>query len=118
MSAHLHATTSGDVIPACDRSGMYHLLRGIELRYALTMHLMHHGHASINEMIEELRAQNFSVPGRASKAVSDALRWEIERGRVYRLGRGLYGPGEVPRSTEYRIRQRVLELRAAARCRV
>jgi len=118
MFAHLHATTSGDVIPACDRSGMYHLLRGIELRYALTMHLMHHGHASINEMIEELRAQNFSVPGRASKAVSDALRWEIERGRVYRLGRGLYGPGEVPRSTEYRIRQRVLDLRAAARCRV
>jgi len=94
---------------------MHHLLGGIDLRYALTMHLMHHGRSSVNEMIEELRAQNFSVRGRASKAVSDALRWEIERGRVYRLGRGLYGPGEVPRSTEYRIRQRVLDLRAAAR---
>jgi len=101
---------------------MYHLLQGIELqgielRYALTMHLMHHGRTSINEMIEALRAQNFSVRGRASKAVSDALRWEIERGRVYRLGRGQYGPAYVPRSTEYRIHQRVLALRAAAGCR-
>jgi hypothetical protein len=94
---------------------MYHVLRGIELRYALTIHLMDHGHSSINEMIAELRAYNFSVRGRASKAVSDALRWEIERGRVNRLGRALYGPGEVPRSTEYRIRDRVLDLRAAAK---
>jgi hypothetical protein len=94
---------------------MYHVLRGVELRYSLTMHLMHHGRATVNEMIEDLRARNFSVRGRASKAVSDALRWEIERGRVNRLGRGLYGPGEVPRSTEYRIRQRVLDLRATAK---
>ena len=94
---------------------MQHVLKGIELRYALTMHLMHHGRTTVNEMIEDLRARNFSVRGRASKAVSDALRWEIERGRVYRLGRGLYRPGEVPRSTEYRIQQRVLDLRAAAK---
>ena len=94
---------------------MQHVLKGIELRYALTMHLMHHGRTTVNEMIEDLRARNFSVRGRASKAVSDALRWEIERGRVYRIGRGVYGPGEVPRSTEYRIRQRVLDLRAAAK---
>jgi hypothetical protein len=93
---------------------MYLVLRGIELRYALTMHLLNDGPASINEMIEGLLARNFSVRGRASKAVSDALRWEIERGRVYRLGRGRYGPADVPRSTEYRIRQRVLALRAAA----
>jgi len=93
---------------------MTHELHGIELRYALTVHLMHHGPASINEMIEGLLARNFSVRGRASKAVSDALRWEIERGRVYRLGRGRYRLAYVPRSTEYRIRQRVLALRAAA----
>ncbi len=75
---------------------------------------MRHGRASINEMLKSLRAQNFSVPGRAFKAVSDALRWEVERGRFYRLGRGRYGPAYVPRSTEYRIRQRVLALRAEA----
>lgn len=115
MFVQLRATTSVDVVRACDGSDMYHLLRGIELRYALTIYLMDHGHASVNEMIEDLRARNFSVRGRASKAVSDALRWEIEHGRVHRLGRGLYGPGGIPRSTEYRIRNRVLDLRAAAK---
>nr|WP_234781395.1 hypothetical protein [Mycobacterium tuberculosis] len=56
----------------------------------------------------------FGVRGRASKVVSEALRWEIGRDRVYRLGRGRYGPGYIPRSTEYRIHQRVLALRASA----
>jgi hypothetical protein len=91
------------------------ILRGIELRYALTMHLAHHGRATIAEMIDALNAQGFCIPGRASKAVSDALRWESGRDRVRRLGRGLYGPGQIPRGTEYRIHQRVLALRAAAK---
>ena len=65
-------------------------------------------------MIEALNWQGFCVRGRASKAVSDALRWEIGRGRVYRLGRGRYGPAYIPRSTEYRIHKRVLALRAGA----
>jgi hypothetical protein len=90
-------------------------LQGIELRYVLTMHLGHHGRATIVEMINALSRQGFRVSGRASKAVSDALRWEIGRGRVRRLGRGLYGPGYIPRSTEHRIHQRVLALRAAAK---
>jgi len=38
--------------------------------------------------------------GRPSKAISDALRWERERGRVFRRGRGRYGPAHLlPRST-------------------
>jgi hypothetical protein len=90
-------------------------LQGIELRYVLTMHLAHNGLATIAEMVEALSGQGFQVRGRASKAVSDALRWEIGRQRVRRLGRGLYGPGCIPRSTEYRIHHRVLALRAAAR---
>jgi hypothetical protein len=90
-------------------------LQGIELRYVLTMHLSVHGRATIAELIEALGWHGFRVRGRASKAVSDALRWEMGRGRVHRLGRGVYGPGYIPRSTEYRIHQRVLSLRAAAR---
>jgi hypothetical protein len=89
-------------------------LKGIELRYVLTMHLSQHGPATITEMIDALDWHGFCVRGRASKAVSDALRWEIGRGRVRRLGRGRYGPASIPRSTEYRIHQRVLSLRAAA----
>ncbi|MFZ1175085.1 MAG: hypothetical protein WAO15_02165 [Mycobacterium sp.] len=89
-------------------------LQGIELRYVLTMHLAHNGPATIPELIDALSGQGFRVRGRPSKVISDALRWEIGRERVRRLGRGLYGPRYIPRATEYRIHQRVLALRAAA----
>ena len=89
-------------------------LRGIELRYVLTMFLFNGGPATIAELVAALRSQGFEVKGRASKAVSDALRWETTHGRVHRLGRGRYGPAWMPRSTEYRIHQRVLSLREDA----
>ena len=96
---------------------MSHLLKGIELRYVLTMHLAQHGPATITELLDGLAWHGFYVRGRASKTVSDALRWEEARGRVWRRGRGRYGPGSMPRSTEHRILQRVLALReAASRC--
>jgi hypothetical protein len=75
------------------------------------MHLAQHGPATVAELIDALRHHGFSVYGRPSKAVSDALRWEIEHGRVRRLARGRYGPAYLPRSTEHRIHQRVLALR-------
>jgi hypothetical protein len=90
-------------------------LQGIELRYALTMYLLQHGPTTVSELIEAMVWQGFSIGGRPSKQVSDALRWERRRGRVRRLARGLYGPGYVPRATEYRIYQRVLAMRAAAK---
>jgi hypothetical protein len=93
-------------------------LNGIELRYVLTMHLAQHGPATITELISALNHHRFTVRGRPSKAISDALRWEIEHGRVHRLARGRYGPAYIPRSTEHRIRRRALALRAAAKsCR-
>ena len=92
-----------------------HQLKGIDLRYALTMYLLQHGPTTVNELIEALEWQGFSISGRASKEISDALRWERRRGRVRRLARGLYGPGYVPRATEYRIYHRVMDLRAAAK---
>jgi hypothetical protein len=81
-------------------------LRGIELRYVLTMYLVVYGPATIAEMIEALAWHGFCVPGRAS--------WEIGHDRVRRRGRGLYGPAYIPHATEYRIHQRVLCLRQAA----
>lgn len=90
-------------------------LRGIELRYVLTIYLSQHGPATITEMIDALTWHGFRVGGRASKAISDALRWEIERGRVYRIGRGRYRSADIPRSTEYRIINRVRALREAAK---
>ncbi|OBF08509.1 hypothetical protein A5730_09545 [Mycobacterium sp. ACS4054] len=90
-------------------------LQGIELRYVLTTHLAHNGRATIGELIEALTRQGFHVSGRPSKVISDALRWEVARDRVRRVGWGKYGPGSIPRSTEYRIHQRVLALREAAK---
>lgn len=107
-----HSDNFGGVVPVCDRPGMN--LRGIELRYVLAMQLAVHGPATIAELIDALQWHSFGVRGRPSKAISDALRWEVERGRVRRLGRGRYGPGSMPRGTEHRIHQRVLALREAA----
>jgi hypothetical protein len=81
------------------------------------MHLLSHGPASISELAEAVAWQGFAVAGRASKSISDALRWEMGYERVRRLGRGLYGPGWLPRGTEHRIHKRVLALRHQASCR-
>lgn len=86
-------------------------LRGTELRYVLTIHLFDHGPATVDDLVDALSARGFRASGRASKSVSDALRCEIGHDRVRRIGRGRYGPGWMPRSTEHRIHQRVLALR-------
>ena len=87
-------------------------LCGMELRYALTMYLLQHGPTTVKQLVDALQWQGFAIEGRPSKQVSDALRWERRRGRVRRLGRGVYGPGYVPRGTEYRIHRRVMAMRA------
>lgn len=92
------------------------ILRGIELRYALTVYMQLHGPASVPTLLDALDHWGFGVAGRPSKAVSDALRWEMGRGRVARIGRGRYrAVGWVPRGTEHRMNQRVLALREKAR---
>ena len=93
------------------------VLQGIELRYMLAVTLDIHGSASIFDLSEQLEYPGFSLPGRASTTVSDALRWEMRRGRVRRLRRGVYGPGQMPRSTEHYIHKRAAALRDEAdRC--
>ncbi|AEV71396.1 hypothetical protein MycrhN_0762 [Mycolicibacterium rhodesiae NBB3] len=94
------------------------VLHGIELRYMLAVNLDIHGSASIFELIEQLQYQGFSIPGRVSKTVSDALRWEMRRGRVRRLRRGVYAPGQMPRSTAHYLHQRAAALRDEADRRV
>ncbi len=91
------------------------VLRGIELRYALTLFLAQHGPTSITDPIDGLTWQGFVIHGDPPKSVSDGLRWERRHGRVRRLRRGIYAPLEMPRATEYRIHKRVMELRSQAR---
>lgn len=104
------------VRPVCKGFGMdtTKVLRGIELRYVLTRIVANGGEMTVADILYELDRQGFSVGGRPSKTVSDTLRWEVRLGRVSRWGRDRYGPGVMPSSTEYRIRQRVAALRIEA----
>jgi hypothetical protein len=67
-------------------------LRGIELRYVVTMHLLKHGPASISELAEAVAWQGFAVAGRASKSISDALRWEMGYGGYVGWDAGFMDP--------------------------
>ena len=90
------------------------VLRGTELRYALTMYLAQHGPCDIATLIAGLTHQGFVIAGYPPKSVSDALRWERGHARVIKRGRGVYAYWEMPRSTEYRIHKRVRALRLQA----
>jgi hypothetical protein len=89
-------------------------LRGTNLRYTLIRLLQVCGPSTVNDLVAALRKWGFTVDGRPSKAVSDALRWERRRGRVRRIERGLYRAGGMPSGTEYRIIRRVSFLREEA----
>jgi len=86
-------------------------LLGIELRSFLVLQMRAAGGpVRVADLVDALDAGGFAVAGRTSKVISDALRWEVARGRVRRLGRGLYCQvGRIPRSTLRRMRARVAE---------
>jgi len=66
---------------------------------------------TIPEIVAELEAFGLPIPGRSSKTISDALRWEVRKGRVVRLERSRYQTGSMPRSTEWWIRTQVVAYR-------
>ena len=79
-------------------------LRGRALRFVLVNELAQHGTLTVAEMVTIVRRYRFDLGGRESKIISDALRWELARGRVIKLGRGVYRYGRPPPSTARRIR--------------
>lgn len=70
---------------------------------------------TVKQLCAALERRGFTVRGRPSKVVSDALRVELVKGRAYRTGRGRYRIGTLPRTTRWRCHQR---LRDAAAGRV
>lgn len=81
-----------------------------KLRYALTLHLHERREAAtVQELVDAMRTANVEVLGRPSKAVSDALRTEVSRGRVVRLSRGWYRAGSMPESTGRFLRRWLAE---------
>ncbi len=87
----------------------HNALSGPDLRYVLTTYIAQ-GFSTVAQLVTKLAADGYTVWGRASKVVSDALRWEIRNGRVRRLRRGVYTIDAIPKTTRYRIfhRTRVL----------
>jgi hypothetical protein len=84
------------------------LLRRTELRYALVVALCDaRCPLTVQELHDVLVRQGCDVDGRPGKVISDALRTEVVRGRVRRLGRSLYQAGAVSRQTRWRMRTRI-----------
>ena len=86
-----------------------HQLSGKTLRWVVCILLRDAQCAmTVAEIVAAVEALDYLIPGaRAGKAVSDALRWEVRRGRVRQIQRGLYAAGLLPRSTAYGLRKRV-----------
>lgn len=86
------------------------LLHGRELHAALALILVRVAprELSVGELVAELRAGGFVVAGpRPTKTVSDALRSGRTRGYVIRSGRDRYRSGRIPRTTLWRMRDRL-----------
>ncbi len=87
----------------------HNALSGRDLRYVLTSYI-EQGYRTVKELAHQLADDGYTVWGRASKVISDALRWEVRNGRVVRIRRGVYRVGKIPRSTRHRILTRVRHL--------
>ena len=76
-------------------------LSGQPLRYVVCLALAKaDGRAlTMPEIIAAVGAFGLPIAGRASKTVSDALRTEVNRGRVRRVGRGRYRSDRPSEST-------------------
>lgn len=79
-------------------------LQGRALRFVLVDEIRRYGTVTVAEMVEVLAAHGYTVVGRASKVISDGLRWELARGRVERVARGVYRYAGAPASTIRRVR--------------
>ena len=90
--------------PPLDRSRP---LWGFDLRHAALALLSERHSASIRELIEEMARRGFTVAGGyAHKVLADALRHELRRGRVRRVGWGRYAMTQLPPTTAWRVRRR------------
>lgn len=89
-------------------------LAGRDLRYFLAIALTDRGPATTAELVAAVDAAGFALRGRSSKTVADAIRWEVARGRIVRLGRARYAPGHLPKTTAWRMRRRLRDLRAGS----
>ncbi len=98
--AELFTVTAPVVIDPADHPP----LRGRGLRWVLLDELKRHTQLTVAAMAHILADHGFDLgPGRASKLISDALRWEVRRGRIARPARGVYRWVKATQATSRRI---------------
>ncbi len=87
---------------------------GMGLRYLACTALRKPGRPmTVAELVVAIEAQGFSIGDNANKVVADALRWEVRKGRIVKVGRGRYRYGRMPRSTEWWMQHQVQAIRSA-----
>ena len=88
------------------------VIRGLQLRSVLVLALLGRDRPmAVADLVRAVEEAGFSPPGRPGKSVADALRWEVRRGRVRRMGRDKYAGGYVANVTRHRMRARVARMR-------
>ena len=88
------------------------VLRGLALRSLLVLVLLDAGRPmTVPALTAAAERQGFAFAEHAGKVAADALRWEVARGRVVRVGRGVYAAGRVAKATKHRMRARVAAVR-------
>ena len=86
-------------------------IRGLRLRELLVLILVRHAAPmTVGALVAAVDACGFHIAGRAGKVVSDQLRCELARGRVRRVGRGVYVAGTVTRQARWRMQRRISAL--------
>ncbi len=95
------------VTPPCDAGTMtdttqvhVQVLSGRRLRYAVAVLLHEAQHTvTLDDLAHCLLEGGYGTAGDTRKAISDALRWELRRGRAVRIRRGHYRSRGLARST-------------------
>ena len=88
------------------------VLRGLALRSLLVLVLLDTGRPlTLPALTAAAERRGFAFAEHAGKEAADALRWEVARGRVVRVGRGVYTAGTVAKTTKHRMRARVAAVR-------
>jgi hypothetical protein len=84
------------------------VLTGRRLRYAVALLLFEaEGTVTLDELSERLGASGYATSAEPRKVISDALRWELRRGRAIRVRRGQYRSLGLARSTVRWMRAQV-----------
>lgn len=111
IAAH-HPHGQGDPSGATSGGQLKRPIRGLRLRELLVLILLRQAAPmTVAALAAAVDACGFRIDGRAGKVVSDQLRYEVARGRVRRVGRGMYVTGKVTRQARWRMQRRITALR-------